>query len=66
MISFMHWPVHLVAVSQDWPHGWSDDEIRAIAAPTLFTVGDSDMVKLDHEVKFLLLDAPAPAGWADR
>jgi pimeloyl-ACP methyl ester carboxylesterase len=89
--------------------GWSDDDIRAIAAPTLFTVGDCDMVKLDHAVKFLrlrggdvngdfegvpasqlavfpgtthffglartdlvrdvvitFLDAPAPAGWADR
>jgi len=89
--------------------GWSDDEIRAVAAPTLFTVGDCDMVKLDHAVKFLqlrggdvngdfegvpasqlavfpgtthffglartdlvrdvvitFLDAPAPAGWADR
>ena len=89
--------------------GWSDDDIRAIAAPTLFTVGDCDMVKLDHAVKFLrlrggdvngdfegvpasqlavfpgttqffglartdlvrdvvstFLDAPSPAGWADR
>jgi pimeloyl-ACP methyl ester carboxylesterase len=35
--------------------GWSDDEIRGIAAPTLFTVGDCDMVKLDHAVKFLQL-----------
>ncbi|WP_028270707.1 alpha/beta fold hydrolase [Arthrobacter sp. UNC362MFTsu5.1] len=35
--------------------GWSDDEIRGIAAPTLFTVGDCDMVKLEHAVKFLQL-----------
>jgi pimeloyl-ACP methyl ester carboxylesterase len=35
--------------------GWSDDEIRNIAAPTLLTVGDCDMVKLDHAVKFLQL-----------
>ena len=35
--------------------GWSDDEIRGIAAPTLFTVGDCDMVRLDHAVKFLQL-----------
>ena len=35
--------------------GWSDDEIRGIAAPTLLTVGDCDMVKLDHAVKFLRL-----------
>lgn len=35
--------------------GWSDDEIRDIAAPTLITVGDCDMVRLDHAVKFLQL-----------
>jgi pimeloyl-ACP methyl ester carboxylesterase len=35
--------------------GWSDDEIRGISAPTLFTVGDCDMVRLDHAVKFLQL-----------
>ncbi|HYI57735.1 MAG TPA: alpha/beta hydrolase [Microlunatus sp.] len=35
--------------------GWSDDDIRGIAAPTLITVGDADMVKLDHAVRFLQL-----------
>ena len=35
--------------------GWSDDQIRGIAAPTLITVGDCDMVKLDHAVQFLRL-----------
>ncbi|MBB5079038.1 alpha/beta fold hydrolase [Nonomuraea endophytica] len=35
--------------------GWSDDEVRAIAAPTLLTVGDCDAVKLDHAVEFLRL-----------
>ena len=35
--------------------GWSDAEIRGIAAPTLITVGDCDMVKLDHAVQFLRL-----------
>jgi pimeloyl-ACP methyl ester carboxylesterase len=35
--------------------GWSDDEIRGIAAPTLITVGDCDAVKLEHAVKFLRL-----------
>lgn len=35
--------------------GWSDDEIRGIAAPTLITVGDCDMVKLEHAVEFLRL-----------
>ena len=35
--------------------GWSDDEVRGIAAPTLITVGDCDMVKLEHAVRFLQL-----------
>jgi len=35
--------------------GWSDDNIRAIPAPTLITVGDCDMVTLDHAVRFLRL-----------
>jgi pimeloyl-ACP methyl ester carboxylesterase len=35
--------------------GWSDDDIRAIRAPTLITVGDCDAVRLDHAVRFLQL-----------
>lgn len=35
--------------------GWSDDDIRGIAAPTLITVGDCDMLKLEHAVRFLQL-----------
>jgi pimeloyl-ACP methyl ester carboxylesterase len=35
--------------------GWSDDEIRGIAAPTLITVGDCDAVTLEHAVEFLRL-----------
>ncbi|NLG20434.1 MAG: alpha/beta fold hydrolase [Actinomycetales bacterium] len=35
--------------------GWSEDAIRGIAAPTLFTVGDSDMVRLEHAIRFLQL-----------
>ncbi|MGO4145081.1 alpha/beta fold hydrolase [Paenarthrobacter sp. YAF11_1] len=35
--------------------GWSDDEIRGIQAPSLITVGDCDMVKLEHAVRFLQL-----------
>lgn len=35
--------------------GWSDEEMRAYPAPTLITVGDADMVKLDHAVEFLRL-----------
>ena len=34
---------------------WSDDDIRGIAAPTLITVGDADMVSLEHAVEFLRL-----------
>jgi len=37
------------------PGGWSDDDIRDIAAPTLITLGDCDAVKLEHAVKFLRL-----------
>ncbi|MET0302658.1 MAG: alpha/beta fold hydrolase [Microbacteriaceae bacterium] len=33
----------------------TEDELRAIAAPTLITVGDADMVALDHAVEFLRL-----------
>ncbi|ACQ80280.1 alpha/beta hydrolase fold protein [Beutenbergia cavernae DSM 12333] len=35
--------------------GWSEDDIRGYAAPTLVTVGDCDMVKLEHVVRFLQL-----------
>jgi pimeloyl-ACP methyl ester carboxylesterase len=35
--------------------GWSDAEIRDIAAPTLITVGDCDAVTLEHAVRFLQL-----------
>jgi pimeloyl-ACP methyl ester carboxylesterase len=35
--------------------GWSDAEIRDIAAPTLITVGDCDAVTLEHVVRFLQL-----------
>ena len=35
--------------------GWPDADIEGIAAPTLITVGDCDMVTLDHAVRFLRL-----------
>ncbi len=35
--------------------GWSDAEIKGITAPTLITVGDCDMVNLEHAVRFLRL-----------
>lgn len=31
--------------------GWSDDELRAISAPTLVLVGDHDFVRLEHAVE---------------
>jgi pimeloyl-ACP methyl ester carboxylesterase len=36
-------------------NGWEDADIEGIAAPTLITVGDCDMVRLDHAVRFLQL-----------
>lgn len=35
--------------------GWSDADIRGLAAPTLVTVGDCDAVRLEHAVRFLQL-----------
>ena len=32
-------------------YAWPEDDIRAIAAPTLLVVGDSDVVRLDHAVE---------------
>jgi pimeloyl-ACP methyl ester carboxylesterase len=33
--------------------GWSDDEIRSIAAPTLLVIGDRDFVRLEHAAEML-------------
>ena len=33
------------------PFAWPEQDIRAIAAPTLIVVGDSDVVRLDHAVE---------------
>lgn len=35
--------------------GWSDDDVRGIAATTLVTVGGCDAVRLEHAVRFLQL-----------
>jgi pimeloyl-ACP methyl ester carboxylesterase len=37
------------------PFAWPDDEIRAIAAPTLIVLGDSDGITLEHAVEFFKL-----------
>lgn len=44
----------LVSSGEGFP-GWSDEQIRAIAAPTLITIGDCDMVTLDHAIHMLRL-----------
>jgi pimeloyl-ACP methyl ester carboxylesterase len=37
------------------PFAWSDEDIRAIAAPTLIVLGDSDGVRLEHAVELFVL-----------
>src|SRR3954468_9746102 len=37
--------------------GWTDDEIRSIAAPTFLVIGDQDFVRLDHAAEMLDLFA---------
>ena len=47
--------LHKIGALLDGSTGWSDAEIEGIAAPTLITVGDCDMVTLEHAVRFLQL-----------
>ena len=37
------------------PFAWPEDDVRAIAAPTLIVVGDSDVVRLEHAVEMFRL-----------
>jgi pimeloyl-ACP methyl ester carboxylesterase len=37
------------------PYAWSEDDIRAIAAPTLIVLGDSDGIRLEHAVELFKL-----------
>ena len=37
------------------PFAWPEEDIRAIEAPTLVTVGDADAVRLEHAVQMLRL-----------
>jgi pimeloyl-ACP methyl ester carboxylesterase len=39
-------------VVHDWS-GWTDDEVRSVAAPTLLVIGDRDFVRLDHAAEML-------------
>jgi pimeloyl-ACP methyl ester carboxylesterase len=53
-----HLQVLLDKLGATYDSGFPDrtaDEIRGIAAPTLITVGDADMVSLEHAVEFLRL-----------
>jgi pimeloyl-ACP methyl ester carboxylesterase len=42
----------LQPVVHDWS-GWTDDEVRSVAAPTLLVIGDRDFVRLDHAAEML-------------
>ena len=35
------------------PFAWPEEDIRAIAAPTLVVLGDSDVVRLEHAVEMV-------------
>ncbi|HEY3483717.1 MAG TPA: alpha/beta hydrolase [Streptomyces sp.] len=35
--------------------GWSDEELRALAVPTLMVIGDTDFVRIDHAADMLRL-----------
>jgi pimeloyl-ACP methyl ester carboxylesterase len=37
------------------PYAWPEDAIRAIAAPTLIVLGDSDGIRLEHAVELFRL-----------
>jgi pimeloyl-ACP methyl ester carboxylesterase len=39
-------------VVHDWP-GWTNAEVRSVAAPTLLVIGDRDFVRLDHAAEML-------------
>jgi pimeloyl-ACP methyl ester carboxylesterase len=51
------WPVlieKLKELDAD-PHAWPDDEVAAIAAPTLIMMGDSDVIRPEHGVELFRL-----------
>jgi pimeloyl-ACP methyl ester carboxylesterase len=37
------------------PFAWPEDDIRAIAAPTLIVLGDSDVIRLEHAIELFKL-----------
>jgi len=42
----------LQPVVHGW-HGWTDEEVRSITAPTFLVIGDRDFVRLDHAAEML-------------
>jgi pimeloyl-ACP methyl ester carboxylesterase len=51
------WPV-LVAKNRELDRtfaGWADEDIRAVTAPTLLIIGDSDIVRPEHTVQMFRL-----------
>jgi pimeloyl-ACP methyl ester carboxylesterase len=42
----------LQPVVHDWS-GWTDADVRSVAAPTLLVIGDRDFVRLDHAAEML-------------
>ena len=61
------WPV-LVAKNRELDRtfaGWADDDIRAVTAPALLIIGDSDIVRPEHTVQmFRLLGGGVPGDLA--
>jgi pimeloyl-ACP methyl ester carboxylesterase len=42
--------------------GWSDDELRSVAAPSLLVIGDHDFVRIEHAAEMLELIPDAQLG----
>ncbi|WP_222853726.1 alpha/beta fold hydrolase [Fodinicola acaciae] len=42
--------------------GWTDDELRSVAAPTLLVIGDHDFVRIEHAAQMLELIPTAQLG----
>jgi pimeloyl-ACP methyl ester carboxylesterase len=51
---FFNFLERMQPVVHDW-RGWTDNQVRSVAAPTLVIVGDRDFVRLDHAAEMLEL-----------
>ena len=46
-------------------YAWPEEDLRSITAPTLLMIGDSDIVRPEHEMElFRLLGGGVPAIWS--